>query len=109
MEELQAAMERVIAGPERKSRVISQKEKEIVAYHEGGHSLVSLLVPEVDPLHKVSVIPRGIAALGYTMQLPLQDRYLMSRKELLGRITVLLGGRASEVIVLGDVTTGAEN
>ncbi|MDD5292020.1 MAG: ATP-dependent zinc metalloprotease FtsH, partial [Candidatus Omnitrophica bacterium] len=90
IEELEAAIERVVAGPERKSRVISQKEKEIVAYHESGHSLVSLLTPEVDPLHKVSIIPRGLAALGYTMQLPLQDRYIMTRKELLGRITVLL-------------------
>jgi cell division protease FtsH len=109
MEELQAAIERVVAGPERKSRVISKKEKEIVAFHEGGHSLVSLLIPEVDPLHKVSIIPRGIAALGYTMQLPLQDRYIMTRKELLGRIAVLLGGRSAEVITFGDVTTGAEN
>ena len=109
MEELEAAIERVVAGPERKSRVISKKEKDIVAYHESGHSLISLLVPDVDPLHKVSIIPRGIAALGYTMQLPLQDRYLMTRKELLGRINVLLGGRASEVIKFGDVTTGAEN
>lgn len=109
MEELQAAIERVVAGPERKSRVISKREKEIVACHESGHSLISLLVPEVDPLHKVSIIPRGIAALGYTMQLPLQDRYIMTKKELLARITVLLGGRASEIINFGDVTTGAEN
>ena len=108
-EEMQAAIERVIAGPERKSRVISVKEKEIVAYHEGGHSLISLLVPEVDPLHKVSIIPRGVAALGYTLQLHLQDRYIMTRKELLARITVLLGGRASEIITFGDVTTGAQN
>ncbi|MDD5356225.1 MAG: AAA family ATPase, partial [Candidatus Omnitrophica bacterium] len=109
IEELEAAIERVVAGPERKSRVISQKEKEIVAYHESGHSLVSLLTPEVDPLHKVSIIPRGLAALGYTMQLPLQDRYIMTRKELLGRITVLLSGRVSEIINFGDITTGAEN
>ena len=108
-EELEAAIERVVAGPERKSRVISKKEKEIVAYHESGHSLISLLVPEVDPLHKVSIIPRGIASLGYTMQLPLQDRYIMTRKELMGRITVFLGGRASEIINFGDATTGAEN
>ncbi|MDD5352565.1 MAG: ATP-dependent zinc metalloprotease FtsH [Candidatus Omnitrophica bacterium] len=108
-EELESAIERVVAGPERKSRVISKKEKEIVAYHESGHSLVSLLIPDVDPLHKVSIIPRGIAALGYTMQMPLQDRYIMTRKELVGRITVLLGGRAAEVINFGDVTTGAEN
>ncbi|MFC1752237.1 ATP-dependent zinc metalloprotease FtsH [Thermoproteota archaeon] len=108
-EELQAAIERVVAGPERKSRVISPKEKEIVAYHESGHALISLLVPGVDPLHKVSIIPRGIAALGYTMQLPLQDRYIMSKKELVARINVLLGGRASEVIKFNDVTTGAQN
>jgi len=109
MEELEAAIERVVAGPERKSRVISKKEKEIVSYHESGHSLISLLIPEVDPLHKVSIIPRGLAALGYTMQLPLQDRYIMTRKELMARITVLLSGRVSEIINFGDITTGAEN
>jgi len=107
--EMQAAIERVVAGPERKSRVISSKEKEIVAFHEAGHSLISLLIPEVDPLHKVSIIPRGVAALGYTLQLPLQDRYIMLKSELLGRITVLLGGRASESINFNDITTGSEN
>ncbi len=107
--EMQAAIERVVAGPERKSRVISAKEKEIVAFHEAGHSLISLLIPEVDPLHKVSIIPRGVAALGYTLQLPLQDRYIMLRSELLGRITVLLGGRASESLYFNDITTGSEN
>ncbi len=106
---MEAAIERVVAGPERKSRVISAKEKEIVAFHEGGHSLVSLLIPEVDPLHKVSIIPRGVAALGYTLQLPLQDRYIMTKSELLGRITVLLGGRASENLNFNDITTGSEN
>ncbi|MBI4335668.1 MAG: cell division protein FtsH, partial [Candidatus Omnitrophica bacterium] len=109
MQELSDAIERVIAGPEKKSRVINPKEKKIVAYHESGHSLVSLLIPEVDPLHKVSIIPRGTSALGYTMQLPLEDRYIISKKELLGRITVLLGGRASEEIVFGEQTTGAHN
>jgi len=108
-EELEAAIERVIAGPERKSRVISKREKEIVSYHEAGHALLALLLPEVDPLHKVSIIPRGVAALGYTMQLPLQDRYVMTRQELMSRITVLLGGRASEIINVRDTTTGAEN
>ena len=108
-EELESAIERVIAGPERKSRVISKKEKEIVSFHEAGHALLALLLPEVDPLHKVSIIPRGVAALGYTMQLPLQDRYIMTKDELMSRITVLLGGRASEVLNIGDVTTGAEN
>ena len=107
--EMQAAIERVVAGPERKSRVISAKEKEIVAFHEAGHSLLSLLIPGVDPLHKVSIIPRGVAALGYTLQLPLQDRYIMMKSELLGRITVLLGGRASENLNFNDITTGSEN
>jgi len=108
-EELEAAIERVIAGPERKSRVISKREKEIVSFHEAGHALLALILPEVDPVHKVSIIPRGVAALGYTMQLPLQDRYIMTKEELISRITVLLGGRASEVLNVGDVTTGAEN
>ncbi len=107
--EMEEAIERVVAGPERKSRVISDKEKEIVAFHEAGHSLISLLIPEVDPLHKVSIIPRGVAALGYTLQLPLQDRYIMMKSELLGRITVLLGGRASETLNFKDITTGSEN
>ncbi|MGE5280151.1 MAG: ATP-dependent zinc metalloprotease FtsH [Deltaproteobacteria bacterium] len=107
--EMEAAIERVVAGPERKSRVISGKEKDIVAYHEAGHSLVSLLLPEVDPLHKVSIIPRGVGALGYTLQLPLQDRYIMLKSELLARIAVLLAGRASENINFNDVTTGSEN
>ncbi|MFH1691728.1 MAG: ATP-dependent zinc metalloprotease FtsH [Candidatus Omnitrophota bacterium] len=107
--EIEAAIERVIAGPERKSRVISAKEKDIVAFHEAGHSLVSLLVKDVDPLHKVSIIPRGVAALGYTLQLPLQDRYIMLKSELLGRIVVLLAGRASESLIFDDITTGSEN
>ncbi|OIO37032.1 MAG: cell division protein FtsH [Candidatus Omnitrophica bacterium CG1_02_44_16] len=107
--EMESAIERVVAGPERKSRVISAKERQIVAYHEGGHSLVSLLIPEVDPLHKVSIIPRGVAALGYTLQMPLQDRYIMTKSELLGRITVLLAGRASESLYFSEITTGSEN
>ena len=109
IDELQEAIERVIAGPERKSRVISKKEKEIIAYHESGHALLSLLLPNADPLHKVSIIPRGVSALGYTLQLPLQDRYILSRSELLDRLCVLLGGRASEELMLGEVTTGAQN
>ena len=107
--ELQAAIERVMAGPERKSRIISDKERTIVSYHESGHTLLALLVPGADPLHKVSIIPRGTAALGYTMQVPLEDRYLTSRKELLGRLVVLLGGRASEELNFGEITTGAHN
>ncbi|MFH1460024.1 MAG: ATP-dependent zinc metalloprotease FtsH [Candidatus Omnitrophota bacterium] len=109
MEELQGSIERVIAGPERKSRVISRDEKNIVAFHEAGHALLSMLVPGVDPLHKVSIIPRGTAALGYTMQLPIEDRYIMSKKELVGRLIVFLGGRASEELIFAEVTTGAHN
>ena len=107
--ELQAAIERVMAGPERKSRIISDKERIVVAYHESGHTLLALLVHGADPLHKVSIIPRGTAALGYTMQVPLEDRYLTSRKELLGRLVVLMGGRASEELNFGEITTGAHN
>jgi cell division protease FtsH len=109
MEELQEAIERVIAGPQRKSKVISKKEKEIIAYHESGHSLLSLYLKGVDPLHKVSIVPRGVGALGYTLQLPAQDRYILSKSELLDRLCVLLGGRAAEEIILGEVTTGAHN
>ncbi|MFH1578180.1 MAG: ATP-dependent zinc metalloprotease FtsH [Candidatus Omnitrophota bacterium] len=108
-EELEAAIERVVAGPERKSRVISKKEREIVAFHEAGHAFLALFLPEVDPLHKVSIIPRGVAALGYTLQMPLQDRYIMTKQELISRIIVLLGGRASEALNMTDITTGAEN
>ena len=109
MVELQASIERVMAGPERKSRIISGPERKIVAYHESGHTLLALLIPGADPLHKVSIIPRGTAALGYTMQVPLEDRYLTSKKELLGRLVVLLGGRASEELNFGEITTGAHN
>ncbi|MBU0694167.1 MAG: ATP-dependent zinc metalloprotease FtsH [Candidatus Omnitrophica bacterium] len=109
IEELQEAMERVVAGPQRKSRVISKREKEIIAYHETGHSFLSLYLPNVDPLHKVSIIPRGVNALGYTMQLPTQDRYILSKSELLNRLCVLLGGRAAEEIILKEITTGAQN
>ncbi|MBI3315629.1 MAG: ATP-dependent zinc metalloprotease FtsH, partial [Candidatus Omnitrophica bacterium] len=109
MEELQASIERVMAGPERKSRVISESEKKIVAFHESGHTLLAFFVPGTDPVHKVSIIPRGTAALGYTMQVPLEDRYLTSRSELLGRLVVLLGGRASEELTFGEITTGAHN
>lgn len=109
IDELQEAIERVIAGPQRKSRVISKKEKEIIAYHESGHAILSLSLPNVDPLHKVSIIPRGIGALGYTMQLPTQDRYILSQSELFDRLCVLLGGRAAEELALGEITTGAHN
>jgi cell division protease FtsH len=109
MEELEEAIERVMAGPQRRSRVISDYERKVIAFHESGHALLSLLIPKADPLHKVSIIPRGIGALGYTMQLPLQDRYIMTRSELMAKLTVLLGGRASEELALGERTTGAQN
>ncbi len=108
-EELAAATERVIAGPERKTRVLNEREKRITAYHETGHALVALLMPDTDPLHKVSIIPRGAHALGYTMQLPIEDRYTMSRRELTARMTVMMGGRAAEEIVFNEITTGAQN
>jgi cell division protease FtsH len=103
------AIERVVAGLQKKSRVMSPKEKRTVAYHESGHALVAELVPGADPVAKISIIPRGVAALGYTQQLPTEDRYLMTRSELLGRIYVLLGGRVAEEMVFGDVSTGAQN
>lgn len=109
MEEFEEAIDRVMAGPERKSLVISPKEKEIIAYHESGHALVARLLPNSDPVHKISIIPRGHAALGYTLQLPEEDRFLISKKELINRICILLGGRVAEELKFGDVTTGAQN
>jgi len=106
--ELEEASERVIMGPEKKSRVISKHEKELTAFHEAGHALLSLVIPEVDSMSKVSVIPRGMAG-GYTFIPPKEDRHYRSKKELLGEIAVALGGRASEEVNLGDVTTGAMN
>jgi len=109
MEEFEEAIDRIIAGPERRSRLISEREKAIIAYHEVGHALVAKLLPGCDPVHKVSIIPRGHKALGYTLQLPEEDRFLMSKKELLNRISVLLGGRVAEELHFDDVTTGAQN
>ena len=103
------AIERVVAGLQKKSHVINPKEKKIVAFHESGHALVAELVPGADPVSKISIIPRGIAALGYTTQLPTEDRYLLTRSELLARIHVLLGGRVAEEIVFGESSTGAQN
>jgi len=109
MEEFEASIDRVIAGPERKSRIINDKEKEIIAYHESGHALVAKLLSNCDPVHKVSIIPRGSMALGYTLQLPTEDRFLISKSELMERLSVLLGGRVSEELIFKDVTTGAQN
>lgn len=107
-DELENAIERVIMGPERKSKVMSKREKEITAVHESGHALLSLLVPEVDPVRKVSIIPRGLAG-GYTLTPPTEDRHYYTKRELMGRLVVALGGRVSEEINFGEVTTGAEN
>ena len=106
--EFNEAMERVVAGPERKSRVISDAEKAIIAYHEGGHALVQRILPKCDPVHKVSIISRGMA-LGYTMGLPTEDRYLQSKAEFEDKIAGMLGGNASEKLIFGDTTTGASN
>lgn len=108
MEEIQQSIERIIAGPEKKSRIISDKEKKIIAYHEAGHALVAYYLPHADPIHKISVMSRGMS-LGYTITLPEKDRYLLSRSELTEKLTQLLGGRASEEIVFKDITTGAQN
>lgn len=107
--ELQEAVERVIAGLEKKNRVLNTMEKERVAYHETGHAIVALSVPGSDPVQKISIIPRGIAALGYTLQLPTEDRFLMTKSELENKIAVLLGGRIAEELIFGEASTGAQN
>ena len=108
MSDFDEAVEKVMAGPARKSRVISEREKKIIAYHESGHALVAKLTPGCDPVHKISLIPRG-PALGYTLQLPAEDKYIISKQELLNKISVLLGGRIAEKLVFNDLTTGAQN
>ena len=107
-EDLQEAMERVMAGPQRKSRKISDEEKNIIAYHEAGHALMSFLIEGADPLHKVTIVSRGMA-LGYTMQLPKEDKYLYKKNQFLGRIAGLFGGRASEEVAFGEISTGAQD
>jgi cell division protease FtsH len=101
------AIERIVAGLEKKNRVLNPREREVVAFHEMGHALVALSLPGTDPVHKVSIIPRGIGALGYTIQRPTEDRFLMTREELEHKIMVLLGGRAAEKLVFGHLSTGA--
>jgi len=108
MFEIEEAVERVIAGPEKKSRVISEEEKKIIAFHESGHALLSYILPYTDPIHKMSIISRG-RALGYVITLPEEDRFLKSKKELLDNITQLLGGRVSEEMNFSDITSGAQN
>ena len=107
--DLDEAIDRVVGGLEKKNRVMNLQEKEIVAFHESGHAIVAESVKHADPVHKISIISRGIAALGYTQQRPTEDRYLMTRPELLDRLAVLLGGRVAEELVFGDVSTGAQN
>ncbi|HLL43107.1 MAG TPA: ATP-dependent zinc metalloprotease FtsH [Segetibacter sp.] len=109
MADFEAAIEKVIAGLEKKNKLINEKERKIVAYHEAGHAIVGHFTPGADEVQKVSIVPRGIGALGYTLQMPLEDRYLMTRNELLGKIKGLLGGRAAEEIVFNEVSTGASN
>ncbi|MEN6617302.1 MAG: ATP-dependent zinc metalloprotease FtsH [Syntrophorhabdus sp.] len=109
MEEFEEAIDRVVAGLEKKKKVMSKKEKVIVAYHETGHALMAEFLDTTDPVHKISIIPRGISALGYTMQLPTEDRYLMTKTELIDRMCVLLGGRIAEEIIFNEISTGAQN
>ncbi len=108
MAEMEEAIDRVIAGPERKTRLISDKEKEITAYHEAGHAIVGALLPEADPVHKITIIPRG-QALGVTMSLPTEDRFMMSRSQLMAQLAMMLGGRAAERVIFDEITTGASN
>ncbi|MGQ0804426.1 MAG: ATP-dependent zinc metalloprotease FtsH [Actinomycetota bacterium] len=106
--QLEESIDRVMAGPERKSRLISDREKRVIAYHEGGHALVAHALPNTDPVHKVSIIPRG-RALGYTLTLPLEDKFLVTRSELVDELSMLLGGRSAEELIFSDPTTGAQN
>ena len=108
LKDLEEAIEKSIAGPQRKSRIISDAEKRVVAYHEAGHTLVAKILPGCDPVHKVTIVPRG-PALGYTLQMPIEDKYLTSKTEILNRLCVLLGGRAAEEIAIGEITTGAHD
>jgi cell division protease FtsH len=109
MAEMEEAIERIVAGLEKKTRVMNKQERRIVAYHELGHALVALSVPNADPIQKVSIIPRGISALGYTLQRPTEDRYLMTKSELIDKLTTLLGGRVAEELAFDEVSTGAQN
>ncbi len=109
LSDFEEAINRAIAGLEKKKKVISKKEQEIIAYHESGHAIVAESVPNADKVHRVSIIPRGIAALGYTLQLPTEDRYLLTKAELLDRLAVLLGGRVAEEVIFNEISTGAQN
>jgi cell division protease FtsH len=108
MRDFDEAIDRLIAGLEKK-RVINQKEREIIAYHESGHAIVASALPGMDPVHKISIVARGFGALGYTMQLPTEDRYLMQKQDLMNQMAVLLGGRSAEEVAIGEISTGAQN
>ena len=108
MDEIEEAITKVIAGPEKKSRVISEAEKKLTAYHEAGHALVARLLPNTDPVHQITIIPRGLAG-GFTMILPKEDKYFQTRTEMQERIVHLLGGRVAEKLTLHDISTGASN
>ena len=107
LDDFSGAVERIVAGLEKKSRILNPMERRTVAHHEMGHALAAMALPGADPVHKVSIIPRGIGALGYTIQRPIEDRFLMTRGELENKMVVLLGGRAAEQLVFGQVSTGA--
>jgi cell division protease FtsH len=109
MDDLDEAIDRILAGPQKKSRVMAPREKQRVAYHEAGHAVVAEMLPTADPVRKVTIIPHGVASLGYAQQLPTHDRYLYTKEELLDRIAVLLGGRMAEALVLQDISTGAQD
>ena len=109
LEDFSQAIERIVAGLKKKSRILTKHERQIVAHHEMGHTLVAMALPGTDPVQKVSIIPRGIAGLGYTMQRPIEDRFILDRTELFNRIAVLLGGRAAESLVFDQVSTGASD
>lgn len=109
MTDFNNAIERIVAGLEKRNRLINPKEREIVAFHEMGHAIAAMAIPGSDPVHKVSIIPRGIGALGYTIQRPLEDRYIVTREELENKMVVLLGGRAAEWIVFQHLSTGASD
>ena len=107
LEDFNQAIERIVAGLEKKNRILNERERRVVAHHELGHAMVAMALPGVDPVHKVSIIPRGVGALGYTIQRPTEDRFLMTREELENKMAVLLGGRAAEEVVFGHLSTGA--
>ncbi|MDR2676487.1 MAG: ATP-dependent zinc metalloprotease FtsH [Endomicrobium sp.] len=108
MKNIEEAIDRILAGPQRKSRLLSEKERKIIAYHEAGHAIVAKFLPTADPIHKVSIMPRG-PALGYTLQLPKEDKYLTSRSELLEKLAILFGGRSAEELIFSEITTGSQN